>query len=176
MKVLVTAFKPFNNNKNNYSEEVLKYIETVDKKILDVVYDKCYESLKESYDLNEYDYIISLGEARMRTEITLEIQAKNISSCSLPDNDNNFKKDEIIVNGSDDLLKTKVDISIIDKLVTLSFNAGKFVCNNLYYHLLYNHPNKSIFIHIPGCDEKEETFYKIAKDIENIINKLIELN
>ena len=30
MKVLVSAFKPFNNSKNNYSEEVLKYIENVD--------------------------------------------------------------------------------------------------------------------------------------------------
>ena len=29
MKVLVTAFKPFNKSPNNYSIEVLKYIENV---------------------------------------------------------------------------------------------------------------------------------------------------
>ena len=37
MKILVTAFKPFNKLNNNYSEEVLKYIENVDKYVIDVV-------------------------------------------------------------------------------------------------------------------------------------------
>ena len=72
MKLLVTAFLPFNNSKNNYSSEVIKYIKNVDKEILDVVYDKCYQDLKSKYDLNSYDLIIALGEARMRNELTLE--------------------------------------------------------------------------------------------------------
>ena len=59
MKVLVTSFKPFNNCVNNYSSEVLKYINATDKYILDVVYDKCYEELSNKYDLSKYDLIIS---------------------------------------------------------------------------------------------------------------------
>ena len=35
MKVLVTAFKPFNNQNINYSIEVLKFITDVDKMIVD---------------------------------------------------------------------------------------------------------------------------------------------
>ena len=65
MKVLVTAFKPFGKCNNNYSEEVIKYINNVDKIILNVCYDKCYLDLCEAYDLSDYDLIISLGEARM---------------------------------------------------------------------------------------------------------------
>ena len=80
MKVLVTAFKPFNNFNNNYSSEVLNYIKDVDKLIIDVNYDKSYLEILDSYDLNDYDLVIALGEARMRKELTLELSAKNISS------------------------------------------------------------------------------------------------
>ena len=52
MKVLLTAFKPFNNKTNNYSYEVLKYIDNVDKAILDVCYDSCYLELTSKYDLD----------------------------------------------------------------------------------------------------------------------------
>ena len=58
MKVLISAFKPFNNMPNNYSSEVLNYISGVDKVILDVVYDKCFEYLKNQFDLDSYDLII----------------------------------------------------------------------------------------------------------------------
>ena len=46
MNVLVTSFKPFNDQKINYSQEVLSYIDNVDKLIIDVVYDECYLHLK----------------------------------------------------------------------------------------------------------------------------------
>ena len=83
MKVLVTAFKPFNNQKNNYSEEVLKYITNVDKLIIDVVYDESYKDIAKCKNLDDYELIIALGEARSRSELTLETQAINLSSCSL---------------------------------------------------------------------------------------------
>ena len=94
MKVLVSAFKSFNKASNNYSLEVLNYISGVDKVILDVLYDKSYYDLSEC-NLNNYDLIICLGEARSREELTLELYAKNISSCSICDNAGIFKKDEM---------------------------------------------------------------------------------
>ena len=102
MKVLVTAFLPFNNSINNYSQEVIKYIENVDKEILDVVYDKSYQTLEDKYSLNEYDLIIAMGEARMREVLTLETQAINMSSCSLKDNAGILKQnEEIIINNNE---------------------------------------------------------------------------
>ena len=52
MKVLVTAFKPFNNQTINYSSEVLKYIENVDKLIVDVIYDECYLEVNRQVRFN----------------------------------------------------------------------------------------------------------------------------
>lgn len=176
MKVLVSAFKPFNNQYKNLSIEVLKYINNVDRAVLDVVYDNCYKELSSNIDLDKYDLIVALGEARKRNVLTLETKAYNLDNCSLKDNNDVLKTNSIIYKDGKDVLDCNVNLKALGELVELSSDPGRFVCNNLYYHLLYNHPNKSIFIHIPGCDEKEETFYKLAKDIENIINKLIELN
>lgn len=173
MKVLVSAFKPFNNCKNNYSEEVLKYIRNADKIVLDVIYDKSYEILSNNYNLNEYDLIIALGEARSRKVLTLETQAKNISSCSLKDNSGVLKQNEKIIINGEEILQTKVDISKINNIIELSTDAGKFVCNNIYYHLLYNYPNKSLFIHIPECNNNIDNYIKYANTINTIINNYI---
>ena len=176
MRVLVTAFFPFNNLKNNYSMEVINYIDGVSKEILDVVYDKCFDYLKNKYDLNSYDLIIALGEARMREELTLETQAVNISSCSLKDNSGVLKVNEKINENSLDFIQTKVDISKVDDIVIKSNDAGKFVCNNLYFHLLTNYPEKSLFIHVPNCYDNEENYKKHAETIMTIIKKLLYYN
>ena len=173
MKVLVTSFRPFNNFKNNYSTEVLKYINCTDKCILDVVYDKCYEELNNNCELSNCDLIISLGEARSRNVLTLETRAVNLSSCSLPDNSNIIRKDKIIIDDGREFLYSKVNIEKVQTLIQLSNDAGKFVCNNLYYHLLYNYPNKSLFIHIPNCNDLEEQYKECANIINQIIKELL---
>ena len=71
MKVLISAFKPFNKANNNYSYEVLKHINNVDKILIDVVYDECFKELTNHYNLDNYDLIIALGEARSRSVLTL---------------------------------------------------------------------------------------------------------
>lgn len=169
MKVLISSFKPFNNMVNNYSTEVLKYIDTKDKIILDVVYDECYKQLNEEYNLEEYDLIIALGEARSRNVLTIETQAVNISSCSLKDNKGNLKQNENIITNGKDIIQTKINLNKISNIGELSNNAGKFVCNNLYYHLLFNYPSKSLFIHIPECNNDINEYIKYA----NMINEIV---
>lgn len=171
MKVLISAFKPFNKANNNYSYEVLKKINNVDKALIDVVYDECFVELTNKFNLDSYDLIIALGEARSRMILTLEENAKNISSCSIPDNRGNFKKDERILD-NDDVLYTKVDINKVKDLVEFSSDAGKFVCNNLYYHLLNYNPYKTLFIHVPNCLDDENKYIEYARQIEQIIEKL----
>ena len=172
MKVLVSAFKPFNSQKINYSAEVLKYIEGVDKCIIDVVYDGCFEELSAKADLEEYGLIIALGEARSRSELTLELQAVNISSCSLADNGGNVKRDEKIDLSAPEVLNTKVKTVKCEGDILFSHDAGKFVCNNLYFHLLRHYPERAIFIHIPDCRENPEKYAECARRINVIIEKL----
>ena len=172
MKILVTAFKPFNNQNINYSMEVLNFINNVDKLIVDVIYDNCYLQIINNVNLDEYDLVVSLGEARSRDVLTLEVLAHNISSCSLKDNSGILKQNETINSSMPENLKTKVCLDNCIEVVKLSNDAGKFVCNNLYFHLLENYPEKAIFIHIPNCYNNEIEYKKYAKQIELIISKL----
>ena len=171
-KVLISAFKPFNNLSNNYSSEVLNHINykdiVINKVILDVIYDECFNELKTN-NLDEYDLIIALGEARMRKVLTIEYQAKNISSCSLKDNLGNLKKDEKIINEDIEYLHTNIELDKCLDYAEVSKNAGMFVCNNLYFHLLNYNQNKCLFIHIPECYDNVNNYIKYAKDIVEII-------
>ena len=173
MKVLVTAFTPFGKCTNNYSSEVIKYINNVDKIIIDVCYDKCYFDLINQYNLDEYDLIISLGEARMRNVLTLETTARNIASCSLSDNNGIVKQNEKIIDNDINELTTLVNFDRVKDIVELSNDAGKFVCNNIYFHLLSNYQTKSLFIHIPECDNDIDNYIKYANTINNIINIIL---
>lgn len=172
MKVLITAFKPFNKMRNNYSMEVLEYLDGVDKLVIDVLYDRSYNEIEETCNLEKYDLIIAMGEARIRKELTIEVLAKNIANCRIADNEGTLKKYEEIISGGKKELYTKVDLSKISDFVRLSQDAGTFVCNNVYYHLLLNYPEKSLFIHIPECNNDEKMYKEYALTIKQIINKL----
>ena len=73
MKILISCFKPFNNEEINYSKVVLdNYINDFDKVILDVVYNDDALRINELLDNNHYDYIFLLGEARSRSCVSIE--------------------------------------------------------------------------------------------------------
>lgn len=173
MKVFVSAFMPFNNESVNYSMEVLKHLEFVDKLVIDVIYDECFFQITNSVNLADYDLIIALGEARNRNELTLEVLAKNLSSSSICDNKKIKKINEIIDTYEKEVLKTNVDIKKCEDIVKFSYDAGSFVCNNLYFHLLKNYCDKAIFIHIPNCNEDENKYIEYAKIINKIIERLL---
>ena len=63
-------------------------------------------------------------------------------------------------------------MSLAKDLIEFSYDAGKFVCNNIYYHLLFNYPNKSLFIHIPNCYDDINNYMMHAKIIDSIIEKI----
>lgn len=177
-KVLISAFTPFYKSTNNYSMEVIKYINIdfidLQKQIIDVVYDECFTSL-EKLNLERFDLIIALGEARSRKELTFESQALNLASCSIVDNKNALKQNEVIDISYPRIIKTKLDLSLIKEYGSISNDAGKFVCNNLYFHLLKNYSDKSLFIHIPECHNDTNLYKVYADTITKVIKKLLKL-
>ena len=174
-KVLISAFLPFNQKENNYSAEVQKFIKSdicdIDKVIIDVVYDKCFEEISRC-GLDAYDLIVALGEARMRNVLTVERRAKNISSCSLPDNSGEVKRDEVIDPLIGEFLECALDLEKISELAEISLDAGKFVCNNLYFHLLSYDRARTLFIHVPECNNDEGKYKLYAEKISKIIEAL----
>lgn len=155
-KILVSYFAPFGILPTNSSFEVAKRIDmaNVDKIELEVKYQKDFKTLMNATFNKDYDYILMLGQARGRDHISLESRATNLNNPKAADNDNFYPNEEIIEGGSH-YLYTKVDIEgIISKInkeiVSISKNAGSYLCNYIYYLCLNEIKIPSLFIHLPS--------------------------
>ena len=137
MKILFTAF----NGKNNSSKILLDKIKNENKLYLKNSFITSVKQLEEELKNNEYDLIISFGQAPLdMNTIRIETTAK-----------------------SDTKYKTKYNYtSLKNKLeknfkTIISNQAGTYLCNHIYYNGLkyieeHNLITNMIFIHIPMID------------------------
>lgn len=183
-KILITAFKPFNKEDINNSLLILNNLNIdSDKLILDVVYNDDGLKVISKIKNNNYDYIFLLGEARSRNYISLEEIALNIEDSIVADNKGVIRNNNPIIINHDLAYKTNIDlIKIIneldDKEIRVSYHAGTFICNEVYYYCLdyiYNNNlnTKCVFIHIPNLINKDLSQY--VKKVENIIKSIIDI-
>lgn len=183
MKILISAFLPFDNNEINYSIEVLKRIDKtkfIKKITLPVEYYNSFKILKEEILKFKPNIIIILGEARTYKNVAFEIIGNNQLS-NKPDNNNLIPKTKKIIKNGPDVLFSTLDYNLFKKAFIsvnadyhLSYSAGTYVCNSLLYQTLYyiKQTKKAIkcgFIHIPMLDNYQET------DVINGLNKYLEL-
>ena len=137
MNVLFTAF----NGKNNSSKILLDNIDASEKNKLYLKnsFKTSVEQLEDKLKKDDYDLIISFGQAPLEKDM-IKIELQGVL---------------------EDVYKTNFDYSTIenklkscDYNVSISSDAGNYLCNNIYYHgLKYISEDKSnckmIFIHIP---------------------------
>lgn len=141
MKILYTAF----NGKSNSSKILLDNIiaENNNKLYLRNSFKTSAEQLNKKIKSNEYDLIISFGQASLDKE-TIKIETRGNGIVPY-DSDYDYKELEKIFNKNN--FKT-----------IISNDAGNYFCNNIYYNgLKYikenNLKTKMIFIHIPQIDK-----------------------
>ncbi len=167
MKVLITAFNPFNGAEINASEEVLNLLSDkindiqIHKLVVETVAYKSINMVIREIEKIKPDFVILLGQAGNRHCITPEKVAINLNDFRIADNDGNVLKDErIYEDGENAYFSTLPVKSIVSKLnknnipSTISYTAGTFVCNHLMYGVLYyinknKLDTKAGFIHIP---------------------------
>ncbi len=173
LRVLMTGFRPFNNEKINPSFEAVKRVAPSEKielirMELPVSYEKAPEILRESVRKYRPDAVICVGQAGGRSQITPEKCAINWMEAAIPDEDG-VKADgrKISMNGPDGLFSTlpvhqiAADLRKAGIPSAVSFTAGTYVCNALMYSLLnfLNHEPASAkvragFIHVPYLTEQ----------------------
>lgn len=171
MKILLTAFDPFADEKINPTLEVLKKLEDniLDSKIiklaLPTVFDKSSKILEEKIKEIKPDVILSLGQAGGRSKITVERIAINVDDASIKDNAGEKPVDQKIRNDGENAYFTTLPIkAIVEEIkragipAEISNTAGTFVCNHIMYEDLYlaeKYGNiKAGFIHIPFLPEQ----------------------
>lgn len=191
MKVLITGFAPFNNEKINPSYEAVKLLPNkideiiINKLEVPVSYNSAYLTVFEKIEKEEYDAIILVGQAGGRSAISLEKVAINYHYASIPDNDGvSLNHTKIYDNGLDAYFSTLPILKMEEELKSnninamISFSCGTYVCNNLMYKVLHylkeeNKNTKAGFIHVPYIKEQVENKEKMPyMELDEIVKAL----
>ena len=176
MRFLITGFAPFGKSKTNPSYEAVRRLPDMlgDHKIfraqLPVAYDTCAGELLSLWDRYQPDCILCLGQAAGREGISLEHTAVNVKASGMPDSTGVTYSGEKILSAGPDSLNSNLPLKELAGAmrevgipVKISYSAGTYVCNNLFYHMLYHaaqSPHRMLcgFIHIPPDESQMADF------------------
>ena len=181
MKILVTAFEPFNGRDMNPSQLILEQLEapkgvTLIKELLPVEFKTTTRVLQERLKERQPDIVLSLGQAGNRPEISVERVAINLDNCrssngqkAIADNAGDMPVDEPIVEGAPQAYFSNLPVWDMVKVIqeagieaAVSYTAGTYVCNHVMYIVLHeaaaNYSGmKAGFIHVPFLPEQNPT-------------------
>jgi pyroglutamyl-peptidase len=172
MKLLITGFDPFGNEKINPAWEAVKLLPSqignaeVKKLQIPTVFNKSIDVLLEGIKEHKPDVVLCIGQAGGRFDISIERVAINLDDARIKDNEGNQPIDEkIYLDGESAYFTTlpiKAMVEEIKKVKipsSISNTAGTFVCNHIMYGLLYHINKFSLakkggFIHVPFITEQ----------------------
>ena len=181
MKLLLTAFTPFDGEKINPALEAVKLVKDrignllIVKLEVPTVFGKSIDTVREAIEREKPDFVLSIGQAGGRAEITPERVAINIDDARIPDNEGNQPIDEPIFPDGENAYFSTLPVKAMVEAIrkeglpsSLSNSAGTYVCNHLMYGVLYyldKRPGmKAGFIHVPYIPEQ----VKNKKDIPSL--------
>lgn len=185
--ILLTAFQKFNGDSLNSSEEVFKHIQGVEKLLLPVTFAESWMVLRERLETAPPKVLLMLGQAKGREKINLEKVGLNLIDSEIKDENGHWLKDLMIDKDGEAALLTNVDLHLTKDLlashpVKISYSAGAFVCNFIYYQALIwglTRGIKVLFVHLPILPEQNsETVshpYLELSDQLNCVQDLIQL-
>lgn len=172
MKILVTGFDPFGDDVINPAIEAVKRLpDTIDgaeiiKLEIPTVFYKSADVVKKAIEKEQPDYVLNIGQAGGRYELTPERVAINLDDARIADNegqqpiDKEIKEDGDAAYFSQLPIKAMVDYMKKENIpASVSNTAGTFVCNHIMYQTLYlamtEFSNiKAGFMHIPFLPEQ----------------------
>lgn len=174
-KVLVTGFDPFGGENINPAWEAVKLLSNeIDNKIvitkqIPTVFRDSIDTLLMFIEQEKPDYVLCVGQAGGRSDLTIERIGINLDDARIKDNVGNQPIDEPIYSDGENAYFVQLPIKRMMEQVrsvgipcSISNTAGTFVCNHVLYGLLY-HINKSQvakgggFIHVPYTPQQVVT-------------------
>ncbi|MEG0549916.1 MAG: pyroglutamyl-peptidase I [Vagococcus sp.] len=172
MKILVTGFDPFGNDTMNPAIEAVKRLPdsingaTIIKLEIPTVFGKSADVVREAMSQHDVDYVLNIGQAGGRFDLTPERVAINLDDARIPDNEKNQPIDVPIKKDGESAYfsqhPVKAMVTAIKKAglpASVSNSAGTFVCNHIMYQSLYlTHKEfpkaKAGFMHVPFLPEQ----------------------
>ncbi len=183
MKILVTAFGPFAGRSENASTLVLrelrKRVPGILNRVLPVDAVIAPSRLKQALRRVRPDAVVLLGEAAGSKTIRLETRAWNEMDFPIPDIAGRLITSRPIRKDGPEMLPSTLPLAAIRTAlaadghpVSLSDDAGRYLCNQLFYHAmnyLGEHDSKisAGFIHLPLAADFPTS--RAVKAIEKIL-------
>ncbi|MBK4205691.1 pyroglutamyl-peptidase I [Bacillus subtilis] len=172
-KVLITGFDPFDKETVNPSWEAAKQLNGLetDEAIITAeqiptVFRTALDTLRKAIQKHQPDIVICVGQAGGRMQITPERVAINLADARIPDNEGHQPIDEEISTRGPAAYWTGLPVKRMTAKMkengipaAVSYTAGTFVCNYLFYglmdHISRTSPHiRGGFIHIPFIPEQ----------------------
>lgn len=172
--VLLTGFEPFGGDHFNPSGEIATRLDrtrlptgaTVRGLVLPVEGDRAFAIAAHAIRRLRPFLVVATGVSK-RPGISVECQAANAAEFTIPDNGGRIIRDSRILNRGAKTITTGIDAAELAEALRsarmpadVSEDAGRFVCNWLYYRLLHltsragNHARRRVvFLHLPPTPE-----------------------
>lgn len=169
-KILVTGFEPFGGETYNPSAWLLEKIkvdpelsEFCETLLLPVTFHEAHKPVQEAIQTGKYKAWVGFGQAGGRSRICLERVALNWMETQQPDNSGAKPEPGLLVPNAEKAYFSKAPIEKMKSVLDLagipseiSFTAGAYVCNSLYYRVLHKLPHNmwGLFVHVPYTYEQ----------------------
>lgn len=163
MRVLLTGFEPFAGDTENASQVVVEQLARswshpgieLATVVLPVEFAGAPRRLDEAIGDLRPDVVISVGEAGRRAIVTPERYADRRAAARIPDNAGDQPSADL--DPGPPKLATRLDVdALVEALraqripTEVSEDAGHFVCNALFRHLLRTFDGPAGFVHVPA--------------------------
>ncbi|MEA2067139.1 MAG: pyroglutamyl-peptidase I [Thermotogota bacterium] len=195
-KILISYFEPFGEEKENSSElAVNAYFKQYPEMKTSIVAIKLPTTFKDSANKliksissENPDIILMFGQAMGRKNISIERVAVNIIDARIPDNEGEQPIDKPVIPGGKNAYFSSLPVrKIKDALeeknipVSISYSAGTYVCNYLFYSVMhfieYNKlETRAGFVHLPlSSSQIEENSDKPSLSQQMLVDGLNEI-
>lgn len=200
-KVLITGFEPFGGEEINPAYEAVKLLPDeiagaqIIKLEIPTVFQKGVDAVYNAIQKYQPDYVLCIGQAGGRSQLTPEWVGINFRNARIADNEGNQPVQTPVIEGGPAAYFTMLPVfCMVEKMkengipASVSYSAGTYVCNDVMYSLLhYCHTEfkntKGGFMHVPYSTEQTVNhpsgtpgmnLKDIAKGIEISIEVILE--
>ncbi|BFH67543.1 MAG: pyroglutamyl-peptidase I [Paenibacillus dendritiformis] len=192
--LLLTGFDPFGGESINPSWEAVRALDgaalgryRVQAAQLPTSFARAGATLRDAMAACDPAAVICVGQAGGRPDITLERVAINLADARIADNDGNQPTDDEVVPGGPAAYWATLPVKALRRAVleagipcSVSYTAGTFVCNSIFYTLMHElagrHEKERIpagFIHIPFLPQQAAAYPgKPSMSLDSIVQAL----
>ena len=185
MKLLITGFDPFGGSDVNPAWLAVNALPErigpweLHKLQVPTVFGEAAKTVVAASKGIHPDAVLCVGQAGGRGAVTPEMAALNLRFARIPDNAGQSPLDEPVVPGGPAAYFSTLPARSMAEAIlaaglpgALSYSAGVFVCNDLFYSLLHHFQGTPVrvgFIHVPFLPQQGEPSLPLSDTVSALI-------